>query len=98
MHWRTSMAASVARLIRAAISIGRASSLKSTTQKPASEVLESRNGPSVAAGSALLHIDGLGLGCVGEALLEKRAPDAASSTSILHEVDHFLDLVGRLSL
>ena len=96
MHWRTSMAASAAWLICAAISIARASSLTSTTQKPASEFLDARSGPSVAAGTPSRTLDGLGLGWVGEALLEHElAGRCELDVDPSHEVDHAFDPLGR---
>ena len=73
MHWRTSIGASAAWLICAAIDIARASSLD-IDDPEAGQRLPRRDQRAVGRnGSALLPPDGLGFGWVSQALLDMLA-------------------------
>jgi pimeloyl-ACP methyl ester carboxylesterase len=82
MHWRTSIGASAAPLIRAAISTARASFSTSTTQNPTSDARDSANGPSVATGTPCWTLTVLAWLGSASPCWNTSSPDSVSSTSI----------------
>src|SRR5215211_5115134 len=82
MHWRTSMGASAAWLIRAAISTARASFSTSTTQNPTRDSRDPANGPSVATGTPCWTLTVLAWLGSASPCWNTSSPDSISSTSI----------------